>query len=129
MKGEWFTDIKMWNENSFILSSFYFQFISFILFFKRYLFLFTYLTVPGLSCGMRDLILWPWIKPGSPELEAWSLSHWTKKVLCINLSGYCVFVLQLSALMCISVKKPSKTPNLNTVPLICSTNICLVHSL
>ena len=44
MKGEWFTDIKMRNENSFMLSSFYFQFISFILFFKK-IFIFIYILI------------------------------------------------------------------------------------
>ena len=44
MKGEWFTDIKMRNETSFMLSSFYFQFISFILFFKK-IFIFIYILI------------------------------------------------------------------------------------
>ena len=33
----------------------------------------------GLSCGMWDLVAWPWIKPGSSVREAWSLSHWTMR--------------------------------------------------
>ena len=30
-----------------------------------------------LYCGMWDLVPWPGIKPRSPALGAWSLSHWT----------------------------------------------------
>ena len=45
--------------------------------FKKYLFI--YLAVPGLSCGMRDLVPWPGIEPGPPALGAWSLNHWTIK--------------------------------------------------
>ena len=33
------------------------------------IFLFVYLFVPGLSCGMWDLVPWPGIEPGSPVLE------------------------------------------------------------
>ena len=29
-----------------------------------------------LSCGMRDLVPWPGIKPWAPALGMWSLSHW-----------------------------------------------------
>ena len=32
-----------------------------------------------LSCGMWDLVPWPGIKPGPPELAAWSRSHWTTR--------------------------------------------------
>ena len=35
--------------------------------------------MPGLSCGMWDLVPWPGIEPGSPVLETWSLSHWTTR--------------------------------------------------
>ena len=87
------------------------QATSFI-FFILNLFLFTYLDVSGLSdstrdlwsplrhvgvfnCGMWDLVPWPGMQPGSPALEAWSLSHWTTRevpgschldaqVLCLN---------------------------------------------
>ena len=31
------------------------------------------------SCGMWDLVPWPGIKPGPPELGARSLSHWTTR--------------------------------------------------
>ena len=37
--------------------------------------LFIYLT--GLSYGMWDLVPWPGVKPRSPALGPWSLSHWT----------------------------------------------------
>ena len=50
------------------------------------MYLFIYLPVPGLSCGsrdlscgIRDLVPWPGIKPGPPALGAWSLNHWTTK--------------------------------------------------
>ena len=32
-----------------------------------------------LSCGMRHLVPWPGIEPGSPALGVWSLSHWTTR--------------------------------------------------
>ena len=32
-----------------------------------------------LSCSMWDLVPWPGIKPGSPALGVWSLSHWTTR--------------------------------------------------
>ena len=38
-----------------------------------------YLTVPGLSCGMWDLVPWPGIEPRPPALGVWSLSHWTTR--------------------------------------------------
>ena len=38
---------------------------------------FIYLAVPGLICGMWDLVPWPGMEPRSPVLGAWSLSHWT----------------------------------------------------
>ena len=41
------------------------------------IFIFIYLTVLGLSCGMWDLVLWPGIELGPPALRAWSPSHWT----------------------------------------------------
>ena len=31
------------------------------------------------SCGMWDLVPWPGIEPGPPELATWSLSHWTTR--------------------------------------------------
>ena len=36
--------------------------------------LFIYLAVPGLGCGMRDLVPWLGIEPGLPALGAWSLA-------------------------------------------------------
>ena len=35
----------------------------------------------GLHCNMQDLVPWRGIKPGSPALGAWSLSHWTTKAV------------------------------------------------
>ena len=35
--------------------------------------------MPGLSCGMQDLVPWLGIKPGTPGLEVQSLSHWTTR--------------------------------------------------
>ena len=54
----------------------------------KYLFI---LAVPGLSCGLWDLVPLPGIKHGSPTLGAGSPSHWTTKevpVICkIKLSS------------------------------------------
>ena len=44
-----------------------------------FLYFFTYLTAPGLSCGMWDLVPRPGIKPGPPALEEQSLSHRTPR--------------------------------------------------
>ena len=48
-----------------------------VFFFLIYLFI--YLDTPDLSCSMCDLVSWPGIEPGPPDLEAWSLSHWTAR--------------------------------------------------
>ena len=40
------------------------------------IFIFIYLASQGLSCGMRDLVPQPGIKPRAPALRAQSLSHW-----------------------------------------------------
>ena len=57
-------------------------------------FLKLYVVAPGLRCGMQDIFScsmrtlscgtwdlapWPGIKPRSPALGAWSLSHWTTR--------------------------------------------------
>ena len=44
-------------------------------FLKKYLFLFIYLTLPGLNCSMWDLVPWPGIKTLPPALGAWCLGH------------------------------------------------------
>ena len=43
------------------------------------IFFIIYLAVPGLSCGMWDLVAPPGIEPGSPALEVWRLSPWTTR--------------------------------------------------
>ena len=43
------------------------------------LLIFMYLTAPGLSCGMWDLVPCPGIKPEFPALGVQSLSHWTTR--------------------------------------------------
>ena len=49
----------------------------FSFFFKKCLFI--YLPVPGLSCGMQDLVPWPGIEPRAPVLGTCSLSHCTTR--------------------------------------------------
>ena len=77
------------NQGSYLIM--YFK--SFNLFFKRNNYLFEcagsqlwHMASSSLSYSMRDfnsgkwdLVLWPGIKPGTPALEAWSLSHWTTR--------------------------------------------------
>ena len=41
-----------------------------------------YLAVPGLSCGMWDLVPWPGIEPGLSALGAWKFSFWTTREVC-----------------------------------------------
>ena len=45
-----------------------------------------HLAALGLSCGTWDLVPQTGIKPGSPALGVWSLSHWTtREALCIRI--------------------------------------------
>lgn len=54
---------------------------------KKKIYLFTWpiqvlvavLGIFDLRCGVWDLVPWPQIKPGSPALEAWTLSHRTTR--------------------------------------------------
>ena len=46
---------------------------SLCVFFLQYLVI--YLAVPGLSCGVWDLVPWPGLEPGPSALGVWSLSH------------------------------------------------------
>lgn len=51
-----------------------------IFFFKKvYFYLFIYFAVPGLSCGVSDVVPWPENEPGPPVLGMWSLRHWTTR--------------------------------------------------
>ena len=52
----------------------------FKVYFKNiYLLIFVCLIVPGLSCGMWNLVPQPGIEPGPSALGAQSLSHWTTR--------------------------------------------------
>ena len=51
----------------------------FLSFFFFLIYLFIYLDTPDLSCSMCDLVSWPGIEPGPPDLEVWSVSHWTAR--------------------------------------------------
>ena len=42
-------------------------------------FLFIYMAVPSLICGLWDLVPWPGIEPGSPALGTWSPSPWATR--------------------------------------------------
>ena len=56
----------------------FFKIFIFLMFFK------IYLTVPDLSCSMRNLVPWKMVEPGTSSLGTWSLIHWTtRKVLTI----------------------------------------------
>lgn len=44
-----------------------------------YSLVFIYLTVPGLSCCMQDLVLWPRIGPRPLHWEYWDLGQWTTR--------------------------------------------------
>ena len=41
-----------------------------------------------LSCGMRDLVPWPGVEPRPPALGAWSLSHWTIREVPLSIYFY-----------------------------------------
>ena len=42
-----------------------------------------------LSCGMWNLVPWPWIEPQPPVLGAWRLCHWTsREVLGVYIFNY-----------------------------------------
>ena len=49
------------------------------LFFLILILLFIYLAVPGLSCSMQGLVLWPRFEPRSPASRVWSPSRWTTR--------------------------------------------------
>ena len=65
-----------------------------------------YLVVPGLtcsliffgtcklfSCSIWDLVPCPGIKPSSPALGAWSLSHWTTREVPIYFDSFSRYVI------------------------------------
>ena len=58
---------------------FFMQFEIFLVLDMVKVFFLIYLTTLGLSCGMWDLVSWPWIQPRSPAFGAWSLSFWTTR--------------------------------------------------
>ena len=67
-------------------SHFFKQSLCCILVFILKKFFFYYFTMPGLSCSMWDLVLWPGIEPRLPVLGVWSFSHWiTREVPCFYL--------------------------------------------
>lgn len=43
----------------------------------------------GLICSMWDLVSWPGIKPGTPALRTWSLSHWSTREASDLLYYFC----------------------------------------
>ena len=51
--------------------------------------------IQTLSCGKCELVLWPWIKPSTPALGVWSLSHWTTREVPLE-------VLQFYFSVCLS---------------------------
>ena len=51
--------------------------VSYCFFFPSIFFFLIFLTVPGLSCGMWDLVPKPGIELRPPALGVGSLSHWT----------------------------------------------------
>ena len=70
------TNQKTNQENS-VCGSHYYAILMFSFFFFKYLLI--YLAVPGLSCGMWDLVPWWGIERRPPTLGARSLSHWTTR--------------------------------------------------
>ena len=77
-----------------VYSSFCILFVCF-----KYLFIWLYqvlVVAHGIfSCSMWDLVPWPGIEPGPPELGVWSHSRWTTSG--VPLSIYCLF---LSLIFC-----------------------------
>ena len=56
----------------------------YVLFFK---YLFIYLSAPGLSYGLWDLVPWPGIEPRPQALEAWSMRPWTTRAVLVPALG------------------------------------------
>ena len=59
-------------------------------------YLFIYLSVPGLSCSIWDLVCCPGIEPRAPALEAWSFNHWTTREVPVNSFLLTMCLLDLS---------------------------------
>ena len=59
------------------------------------------LAMPGLNCGLWDLVPWPGIEPGLPALGAQNLRHWTTRETPVDISLY------LSSFSPISNSSPS----------------------
>ena len=59
-----------------------------------FIYLFMHMAVPGLSCGMWDLVPQLGIQYGPPDLGIWRLSHWTTRKVPIFFCKYlkeCIF--------------------------------------
>ena len=63
------------------------KYIGTYFFFFLIIYLF-FLAMPGLNCGMWDLVPWPGIEPGPPSLGAQNLSHWTTRETPVDISLY-----------------------------------------
>ena len=59
------------------------------------------LAMPGLNCGVWDLVPWPGIESGPPTLGAQNFSHWTTRETPVDISLY------LSSFSPISNSSPS----------------------
>ena len=67
-----------------------------------------YLSEPGLSCTMWDLVPWPGIKPRSPASGGWSLSRWTsREVPTTSLNLTLLFRWIVSLIKCQTLYKTS----------------------
>ena len=72
-----------------------------------------YLAVPGLSCGVWDLVPWPGIKPGPPALGLWSLNQWTTREVPV-----CLFLIY---------RFPFYLLPMSSMQFICGRNWVICH--
>ena len=52
----------------------------------------------AVSCGIWDIVPWPGVKPRSPALGLWSLSHQTTREASCSLLGWGLYLVDLTVL-------------------------------
>ena len=75
--------------------------------------------ISAVSCGIWDIVPWPGIKPRSPALGVWSLSHQTTREASCSLLGWGLYLVDLTVLPFYLYKKKYFLGTWNTDSWIC----------